>query len=67
MAQGYAGLMELKHHILSFSEASGLAKYITNLSVRKKKKREATIPTMNQESLSKSHQKFLLLPTLNLP
>lgn len=49
VAQGYAGFMELKHNILSFSEVSGLAKYNTNLRVRKKKKREATIPTMNQK------------------
>lgn len=39
MAQGYAGFMELRHNILSFSEASGLAKYNKNLRVRKKKKR----------------------------
>lgn len=49
--------MELKRNILSFSEASGLAKYNTNLS--QNKEREGTFPTMNQESLSKSLQKFL--------
>lgn len=53
VAQGYAGFTELKHNILSFSEASGLEKYNTNLRVRKKEKKRGN--NSNYES-GKSQQ-----------
>lgn len=40
VARGHDGFMELKHNILSFSETSGLAKYNTNLRIRKKEKKK---------------------------
>lgn len=53
VAQGCAGFMEVKHNILTFSEASGLAKYNINLRVRKKKKKRGN--NSNYES-GKSQQ-----------